>query len=423
MKRKTVSLMFSLTLALAMSYFSPVYAVSTLSVLPSGNGGFVVQGDGMDDVASMDITITYDASTLSNPRATAGGLIAGALMAVNANVPGTVRVGIVTTSPIKGAGAIATLAFDQVGNSPGRIIAIKTNITNSKGTPLPVQARISNAPNEPLSASTSPSDAASQSGATAPPVATPGGGAPIVINGGTVPDGSATTEKKEPAPAPKALPEPTKDKVVVSQETPSYEAGKEQPVKPTGQGKNIYSQKSVLERFRRYKGERSVKAFCELFNQEPLIGFRQDPPIALANGKNEINISFIAMPAGKEKPDVKIVGAVLLSLKKDPDNTNTWNAVLRPDKKAVSARLVVNQEKVNMVFPVIVAPEADVDLDKSGTVTEADFEMFLNYRGSAQKPQFDLNNDGKRDFLEDYIFTANYLVKKQTEAKKRTNKK
>lgn len=77
----------------------------------------------------------------------------------------------------------------------------------------------------------------------------------------------------------------------------------------------------------------------------------------------------------------------------------------------MSATLFVSYKKVMIEFPIIVAPKAVVDLDKSRKVTEADFKLFLRDRGSAKKPKFDLNGDGKRDFVDDYIFTANYLVK------------
>ncbi len=399
----------------------PVFAAS-LTISSSGSGGFVLHGNGMDNVAALDITITYDTATLANPQVTSGGLITGALTAVNPNVPGTVRMGIITTSPIKGDGIIATLAFDQVGNSPGGITAIKANITNSNGNPLPVQAQIINPPNETVIA---PPNAGTQSGTTPSPAAsTPEGGRQIVIGGGIVPsDDSAASAKKEPAPAPEAMPESVKEKGMVSQETVSSATGTIQSTQPTGQNKKIYSQKSILERFREYKGERSVKALTELFSQEPAFGFRQDPAIVLSDGKATVKISFIAMSVGKKTPDVKLRGASLLSLKKDPDNTNTWIAELRPEKKAVSAMLVVSREKVNMEFPIFVAPEANVDLDKSGEETEDDFKVFLRDRGAAQKPLFDLNNDGKRDFVDDYIFTANYLVRKQTEAKQQTNQK
>jgi hypothetical protein len=335
-------------------------------------------------------------------------------MAVNPNGPATMRMVIITTSPINGDGTIVTLAFDQVGNSPGRIIAIKASIANINGNPLPVQARIINPLNEPVSASTATSNAVPQLGAAASPEALkPNGERQIMINGGVVPAvDSAASATKGPSPAPEATPGPVKENVVVSQETISYATRTVPSAQPTGQNKLIYSQKSVLERFRIYKGERSPKTLIELFNQEPLIGFRQDPPIVLSDGKATVKISFIAMPAGKKNPDVKVTGVTLLSLTKDPENTNTWIAELRPDKKAVSATLVVSQEKVNMEFPIAVSPEANVDLDKSGTVTDADFMVFLRDRGPAQKPQYDLNGDGKRDYVDDYIFTANYIVKK-----------
>jgi hypothetical protein len=42
-------------------------------------------------------------------------------------------------------------------------------------------------------------------------------------------------------------------------------------------------------------------------------------------------------------------------------------------------------------------------------MTEEDFNRYLKERETAKSPQFDLNIDGKRDYLDDYIFTANYL--------------
>jgi hypothetical protein len=413
MKIKTISLLCAITLGLALFSSHPVYAVSTLSLYSSGNGVFTLQGNGMDNVAAMDITITYDASTLSNPQVTKEGLIADALMAFNPNVPGIVRMGIITTSPIQGSGTIITLAFKQDSSSPGKITGINAIISNSNGNQLPVVAQIVNPSNEPLAALTAPSNAGTQPGATAPTTATPEVGRQIVIGGGLCPQTIPREPQKEPVPIPEAIPEPAKEKPVVSQETASYPTGTVQSAQPAGQNKkNIYTQKSVLERFREYKGEPSVKSLTELFNQEPLIGFRQDPGIVHSDGKAAVKISLIAMTAGKKTPDIQITGATLLSLNKDPDNTNTWIAELRPDKKAIAATLVVSQEKVKMEFPIVVAPVADVDLDKSGTVTEADFKMFLHDRGSAKKPQFDLNNDGKRDFVDDYIFTANYIIKK-----------
>jgi hypothetical protein len=57
-----------------------------------------------------------------------------------------------------------------------------------------------------------------------------------------------------------------------------------------------------------------------------------------------------------------------------------------------------------------VAPPAGIDLDGSGKVNEADFTLFLKERGAENAPRFDLNGDGARNYLDDYIFTANFIV-------------
>jgi hypothetical protein len=57
---------------------------------------------------------------------------------------------------------------------------------------------------------------------------------------------------------------------------------------------------------------------------------------------------------------------------------------------------------------------ANLKIGNGGKLTEADFNQFLKERGTDKAPRFDLNGDGKRDYVDDYIFTANYLVKLET---------
>ncbi len=418
-KRNTYVL--SVIIGLILCCVLPAYAVSTLTISSSGNGDFQLQGNGMENVAALDITIVYDTATLANPRVAEGGLISGAMTAVNPNMPGIVRMGIITTSAIKGSGTIATLSFDRRGDSPGSIITLKASISNSNGNPLPVKAQVINTPGESMTASDNHEHQGAQSGTIAPPAPlTPGAGDRlIVLGGGIAPSGeTARTETQEPEPtmARDVMNDKAKIPEVVSRETEIIASAMEQSVLPVDRGKQIYTQKSVLKRFQEYTGENNLKAFTALFDQEPLIGFSQEPPIALSDGKGTVKITFIAMPTKKDTPDIKMKGAALITLKKSPDNTNTWIAELRPDLKAVSASLIVFHEKVTMEFPITVSLKADVDLDKSGMVTEDDFKLFLRDRGTPKKPQFDLNNDGKRDYLDDYIFTANYIAKKQVQS-------
>jgi hypothetical protein len=81
---------------------------------------------------------------------------------------------------------------------------------------------------------------------------------------------------------------------------------------------------------------------------------------------------------------------------------------LLPGKGVYEASLALPLDNLMVVLPLVVAPRLNVDLDNSGTVTDSDFTLFLE-KGSA----FDLNGDGKRDYLDDYLFTANYLAAKQ----------
>jgi hypothetical protein len=62
-------------------------------------------------------------------------------------------------------------------------------------------------------------------------------------------------------------------------------------------------------------------------------------------------------------------------------------------------------------FPLTVVPPA-------GAVTgnKADFAAFLKDSG-VQAPKFDLNGDGRHDYLDDYVYTAHYLIRSSAAAK------
>jgi hypothetical protein len=97
------------------------------------------------------------------------------------------------------------------------------------------------------------------------------------------------------------------------------------------------------------------------------------------------------------------MGAKLISLKRDPDNTNTWVVDLLPDRGAYQASVAVPLGELQMIYPITIAPKVDIKPVRGRTVTLADFDRYLRERGK------DLNQDGKRDEIDDFIFTANYL--------------
>jgi hypothetical protein len=145
-----------------------------------------------------------------------------------------------------------------------------------------------------------------------------------------------------------------------------------------------------------------------LFDQQQTIGFRQDPPVVLSDGKAVVRLRFVSTPERENISDVALSGGRVLAAMKDPEATNTWIIEVVPEKGTYEMAMALLQRGVLMVFPIAVAPPVNIDLNKSGDVTEEDFRMFLNDRSAP--PVSDLNGDGISDFRDDYLFTANYLA-------------
>jgi len=113
-----------------------VREVSTLSIVPSEPGVFTVEATKLANVTAIDLTITYDASSLANPQVTPGAITSGAMMATNTSVPGRVRWALINTQPISGAGTLMTISFDLLGASHGRILSLSASLLDNQGRPL-----------------------------------------------------------------------------------------------------------------------------------------------------------------------------------------------------------------------------------------------------------------------------------------------
>jgi hypothetical protein len=173
--------------------------------------------------------------------------------------------------------------------------------------------------------------------------------------------------------------------------------------------RKIFSQKGTLDRFREFGGVRTAGALVSLFEQENFIGFRQEPSVAMSDGKSRVNVTFVSTPGNKATSDVAVMGARLISMRKDPDSTNTWIVELQPDKGVYEASLTVSQGGIVMTYPLTIAPRVDIVRSQSKTMNESDLNRYLQERIAAKSPKLDLNKDGKWDYRDDYILTANYL--------------
>jgi hypothetical protein len=179
---------------------------------------------------------------------------------------------------------------------------------------------------------------------------------------------------------------------------------------PATQEKSALLNKSVLERFREYQGEQSPKNLIALF-KSAIAGNRQEPTFALSDGKTIVKV-FVDLPeTGKAAPNFALIDAKLVSLKKSSDSA--WVVEVLPNKGTFDAAVIVLEDGKTVKLPLTVAPplSADAKIGKGGVLSEADFISFMKERGTGKAPRFDLNGDGKRDYIDDYIFTANFLAK------------
>lgn len=406
-QKKTIFLVVCLAVVLTFGSRQAGHAASMLEVSASGDGVFVIQGTGIEGAGAMDITVLYDTSSLANPRVVQGGLISGALMAVNDKSPGAVRLGIIRTSPIQGSGIIATLTFDRKGNSAGKILSLAVNkFANVNGQPIPVTARISNPPGTPAdtSGSSQPQDTgqAAASGGSAS-----GGAAPAPVSPGVVllPGGGVAPEaKKDQATAAPQPETPAADTTAAVKESSAGSKGITASLEP--QKKRVQQFTSVLERFRKNDKKRTAKAFLSFFDHVEANGFRQEPPVALSDGKATVKVYFVVSASGNAAPDFALRGAKLISLKKDADSSNTWVIEARPEKGEYEASLTVSQGDLMLEYPLTLAPKIDLK-NGSKPVTDEYFSKYLS------GPRRDVNGDGKKDFLDDYIYTANFIAARQ----------
>jgi hypothetical protein len=374
----------------------PALAISTVSINSTGNGAFLFKGANLDNVTRIEVSISYNTSLLANPRVNPQSSFDGARVVVNNNGSGTVRLTVTSGKAMQGNGAFATIAFDSIGKTAGVINSLTGKIYGQNNLPLPVAFAVANPPT-PLDPN-NPDDAS-------------------MLPGGKfyAPDGEYKGEER-PEPD-KALTESGETQAASRDSDAPPAAQTPSSAQPEKSTQRLTRQtQSVLERFRVFKGERSIKNFTALFTTDDLSLFKQDPPIFLADGKGTVKVT-LAKISGAKSLNFAFNSARYVSHHRVSEDECLVEA--RPEQGVTSAGITILTDKLLWELPLTVSPKARVDLIRPGKVSEADFALFLKERGKAGAPRFDLNGDGKRDYLDDYIFTANYLVAQERRAGKK----
>jgi hypothetical protein len=398
-------------------------AATGVTIAPVSDSVYSVQGNDFSDASGIDITIRYDPAALASPQVLQGQLIGGALMAINASTPGNIRLALVRLTAINGSGTIATITFTRVKSTGADIQSIISSAINSSGQNIPVTSQLVNSIKTADSGVSTGKDTGQSTNGTSPspvpgtPVATES--APIGIVGMMFPSSGTSASNLQSAntstdqPALDAQQPGTNEIAPVKAVEPS--SGQQMIAKAIEpERKKVLMHPSVLERFRDFKGEKTPETLMALFKAQNK-GTNQDPPIVLSNGKATVKIVVELDSKGKDN-NFLLDGVSLVSLKnKEKD---FWIVELMPDPKTYKATVSVPRNNQWYVIPVTVAPPMDVKIEPfAGKLTEADFKLYLKKKGTVKAPRFDLNGDGRRDYIDDYIFTANYIVQRDKSTK------
>jgi len=379
---------------------------ATVTVIPSGGNSFLVQGGDMNGVAGIDLSISYDSPSLASPSVNQGSLVSSAMFLANANNPGNIKIAIISTKVFSGSGTIATITFGSQTGS-GSISNITAKMININGGDMAVQASIVPAGNLPLPETSPPTVPGGSTTASSALSTTPAATSAVSSSLGTV-----SLPQDVQAPVIAAIPE---NVPVVSQtQVPaaSVQSARAPEPAPAVIEPEIAvaapvqtNYVGIAERFRVYQGPRTPVAMVGLF-QKPITGsVRQEPAIVVNDGKSGFKL-FLELTSGSvTAPNFALTGAKLVSLK-SAGGPGRWLVEATPLKNVQKASVTIVTGGSFIEYPVTSVPPIAAISGK-----EADFVDFLRDSG-AKVPRFDLNGDGKHDYLDDYIYTGHYLILK-----------
>jgi hypothetical protein len=161
------------------------------------------------------------------------------------------------------------------------------------------------------------------------------------------------------------------------------------------------SEKSVLQRFMNFKGERSLRSFAALFERSDRASTLQQPAIAFSDGETPVVITLELQKEEQGSPEIAVWDATLVSLQRNV--RNNWAATVIPSEGAWDANLIFKRGKEVIEFPLVVAPRIPIE-------NNINDENALDALNRFCMDQAAAGNWGNVPYLNEYIFMANYLA-------------
>jgi len=424
-------------------------ADANLTLVPAGGNVFVLQGTNLKNLAVLDFEFSYDQLNMKNPRAVRGEMIPqDAIFDFNPTVPGEIRLFTrIRQKPVNGNGTLATFSFEGVDNAEGFIRSMSANLVSVSATPVIARVQILSRPQQQTP---QPQQQPTQEIVQTPPPAireqttqtvqynpaqTIQSGSKSPVNNSSVSAaasaatslGSVTLSANHPdkeveatqAATSRAESQPPSRQAaaVPAQQGTQPEMATTAPSKPF---KSV-TYKSVLERMKERAGAGTPQSLTALFNPEPGQIVQQEPAILIADGESIVALRVELPLSLKETPSFSLRKASMVSLHQNDDGS--WLIQARPHKNSIESHLSVNCDGGTVLFPLVVAPPIDPALVNRGNPTESALSGYLKSKETGPGGGLDLNGDGKIDYVDDYIFTANFLAGQKDSKLKATTQK
>ena len=385
---------------------------ASVSIAPTGAGTYGVQGDGMDGVSGIQLDIVYDAASLTSPTVTQGALVAGAMLAANTSIPGFIKIAIINTRAFSGNGTIATISFASKKGSGG-ITSITASMIDSKGSAL--TSSTSNLASATAAAGDTPTPGVpfSQTTQQIPSPTVPAATSPASTSTptylGTV---TMPTDQQKQVVAQPAI-SSTVPAYTEEPESASFEERTPPPAKPPVDSKNeetpqyvVY--KGILDRFKQYHGSKQLSSLVTLFDRQVAQNINQEPAIVVSNGQSRVTLTVDIPARINSSPNFAVSGGTLVSFRQDKQIRGRWTVEVLPEAGSlkVTVTLIAGAEEFEFPLTIVTPVKTALTFDESG------WNRFLGEVGTTTAPLHDFNNDGVRDYMDEFIFVANYLVKK-----------
>lgn len=406
-------------------------AATPITITTTGPGKYSIVATDLPDAAGMDLSVSYAKEFLKDPVVTSGALLpASAVMYPNTATPGQIRIGIISGGSIKGTGAVVSISFTKIADPAPQPVLAPPSVYSASGSQLAVQAVAEtpktsndNKHDESTSNSTTAEAAPTTYISNIPQSSTTIGSVTLnqeaVAKNDQLHQGSGSEERSDESQYrnESATPggrSPAQREVAGAVAATEAKSAAAHPALKSSQG--------VLDRFRTNTGARTFKRLAKLFDEGALheAGIVQVPAIAVADGKSPVTIS-IDLAKVADTPSFSLRGANLKAIRRLANNK--WELVAMPQKGKSDVRLSILMKGEIAEIPLVAVPPLIQPGVPLVALSEAALDGVLAKPLKNNKPAYDLNSDGKQDYLDDYILLAHWLLKKQHKASETGQKK